>query len=106
MTLSFSRPAAVVAAALLLGCAGCDRTTRGNPGKDDRHRAQTTQEGGSTSVTGDAGKSENFGDTRAKKESSGVSPSQSPTGLSKDAAAGQSAPVTPQAPAERATPKK
>jgi hypothetical protein len=88
----------VLIAALLVVATGCSRTTRSNPEEQERQRAQTKTQG-------DAGKSENFGDTRAQKESTGVSPSESPTGRSKDAKAGQSAPVTPQVPAEPATPK-
>ena len=87
--------AIVLALGFLLAGTLCSRTTRLNP---EGHRAQTT-------TTGDAGKSENFGDTRTSKETTGVSPSESPTGRSKDAKPGQAAPVTPQVPAEPAAPK-
>jgi hypothetical protein len=88
-----------LAVAFLALAAGCSRTTRSNPEEDEKRRAQTTTQGS-------AGTSEAFGDSRATKESTGVSPSESPTGLSKDAKAGESAPVVPQAPAEPTTPKK
>jgi hypothetical protein len=86
-----------LAASIMVWAAGCSRTTRTNP-----EQAQTTQEGGSTSVKGAAGKSENFGDTRAAKKNTGASPSESPTGSSRDAEPGKAPPVTPQTPAEPA----
>ena len=95
---------AAVAVSLMVSVMGCNRNTRTNPGQAEQDRAQTTREGGSTSVTGEAGKSENFGDTQTKTQKTGASPSTSPTGLSRDAEAGKAAPVTPQAPAEP-TPK-
>lgn len=57
-------------------------------------------------MKGDAGKSENFGDTQSTKESTGVSPGESPTGLSKDATPGKAPSVTPQVPDEPASAQK
>ena len=68
-------------AALLL--AGCGRQTRGNADAQE-NRAAAPAEGGATSTAGSAGESKNFGDTRAKTEVDGRSPSASPTGLSQD----------------------
>lgn len=76
-------------AALIVGSAGCNRQTRGNADAENRSRAASPQEGGATSTAGSAGESKNFGDTRAKQQQDGTSPSASPTGLSKDAKAGQ-----------------
>lgn len=62
---------------------GCGRQTRGNADADE-NRATTPADGGATSTAGSAGESKNFGDTRAKTEVEGRSPSASPTGLSQD----------------------
>lgn len=66
----------LLAAAVLLCAAGCNRGTRGNDA-DSRPRAPGT-----------ADDPKNFGDTRAKAIEDGQSPSASPTGLSKDAKPG------------------
>jgi hypothetical protein len=68
--------------------AGCNRQTRGNADAENRSRASTPAEGGASSTAGSAGQAKNFGDTRAKTQEDGTSPSASPTGLSKDAKAG------------------
>jgi hypothetical protein len=80
-------PLAVMICALL--ASGCGRQSRGNADAYDQSRAATPSEGGSTSTVGSAGESKNYGDTRAKTEVDGRSPSASPTGLSQDAKAGQ-----------------
>jgi hypothetical protein len=67
--------------------AGCNRQTRGNADADNQSRASAPPDGGS-STAGSAGQAKNFGDTRAKTQQDGTSPSASPTGLSKDAKAG------------------
>jgi hypothetical protein len=84
-------------AAVVLACvAGCNRQTRGNDDAANQSRAATPAEGGATATSGSAGESKSFGDTNAKARADGVSPSASPTGLSKDTAANQPAPpVTP-----------
>ena len=79
---------ATVLAALLIGGTGCNRQTRGNADADNRSRAASPEEGGATSTAGAAGESKNFGDTQAKQQQDGASPSASPTGLSKDAKPG------------------
>ena len=75
-------------AALLLAGSGCNRQTRGNADAENRSRAASPQEGGATSTAGSAGESKNFGDTQAKQQQEGHSPSASPTGLSQDAKPG------------------
>ena len=82
-------------ASLVLTC-GCGKT-RGNADVD-KTRAATPQEGGGTLTQGSAGDAKNFGDTRATKQQTGVTPSESPTGWSKDAKAGEIAPATPPSP--------
>jgi hypothetical protein len=70
-----------LALALLLG--GCGGQSRGNADAIE-NRAATPAEGGATSTAGSAGQSKNFGDTRAKAQQDGQSPSASPTGVSTD----------------------
>ena len=67
---------------------GCGRQSRGSADAYDESRAAKPSEGGATSTSGSAGESKNYGDTRARTEVEGRSPSASPTGLSKDAKAG------------------
>lgn len=86
--------AAASLASLVLTC-GCGKT-RGNADVD-KTRAATPQEGGATLTQGSAGDAKNFGDTRATTQQTGVTPSESPTGWSKDAKAGAIAPATPPA---------
>lgn len=74
----------VVASMGVAFTAGCDRQTRSNPA-DERNRAATPAEGGGTLTQGSAGDRKNFGDTRTTTETTGKSPSASPTGLSRDA---------------------
>jgi hypothetical protein len=76
-------------AALIVGGTGCNRQTRGNADANAQSRAASPQEGGATSTAGSAGESKNFGNTRAKQEQDGKSPSASPSGVSKDAEPGQ-----------------
>ena len=86
MKTTFSRaafPLIFVMAGLALS--GCGRQSRGNADAMDQSRAASPAEGGATSTAGSAGESKNFGDTRAKTEVDGRSPSASPTGLSQDA---------------------
>ena len=71
----------LVISVLLLS--GCGRQTRGNADAQE-NRAAAPTDGGATSTAGSAGESKNFGDTRAKTEVDGRSPSASPTGLSQD----------------------
>ena len=75
----------LLAAALVT--AGCGGQSRGNADAYEKNRAATPAEGGSTSTAGSAGESKNFGDTRAKAQEDGRSPSASPTGLSQDTSA-------------------
>src|SRR5688572_21031866 len=70
-----------------LATSGCGRQSRGNADAENQSRAATPAEGGGTSTAGSAGESKNYGDTRAKTEVDGRSPSASPTGLSQDATA-------------------
>jgi hypothetical protein len=74
----------IVCVILMTMGAGCNRQSRGN---SDANRAASPAEGGATSTAGSAGESKNFGDTRAKTDTDGQSPSASPTGRSKDTSA-------------------
>ena len=76
--------AALLATLIVTGCGG---QSRGDADAYDKNRAASPAEGGATSTAGSAGESKNFGDTRAKTEVDGRSPSASPTGLSQDATA-------------------
>jgi hypothetical protein len=75
----------VAALLVTLAVNGCGGQSRGDADAYDKNRAASPAEGGGTSTTGSAGESKNFGDTRAKTEVDGRSPSASPTGLSQDA---------------------
>ena len=79
----FSSSLCTTAALAVLLTTGCGRQTRGNADAYE-NRAATPAEGGATSTAGSAGESKNYGDTRAKTEVDGRSPSASPTGLSQD----------------------
>ena len=83
-----TKPSLSFAAAVLalagLSLSGCGGQTRGNADANE-NRAATPAEGGATSTAGSAAESKNYGDTRAKAELDGRSPSASPTGLSQDA---------------------
>jgi hypothetical protein len=74
--------AAGLAAALVF--TGCNRQTRGSADANEQSRAASPSEAGGTSTAASAGQSKNFGDTAAKKEQDGSSPSASPTGVSQD----------------------
>jgi hypothetical protein len=78
--------APVACVILVIAGVGCNRGSRAN---SDANRAASPAEGGATSTAGSAGESKNFGDTRAKTEIDGQSPSASPTGRSKDISAKQ-----------------
>jgi hypothetical protein len=80
-------PSVAALSALVVALSGCGGQTRGNADAE-ANRAKTPAEGGATSTAGSAGESKSFGDTRAKTQEDGASPSASPTGLSKDAKAG------------------
>src|SRR3954468_19089582 len=84
----------LAAAVVVLVFAGCNRQTRGNADADQQSRAATPREGGATSTAGSAGDRKNFGDTHAKAQQDGQSPSASPTGWSKDAKAGDTGGAT------------
>jgi hypothetical protein len=82
---------------LAIALSGCGRQTRGSADAHDQSRAASPAEGGATSTQGSAGDSTSFGDTRSKTQQDGVSPSASPTGMSKDV-------VSPKQPAPPVTP--
>jgi hypothetical protein len=84
----------LAAAVVVLVLAGCNRQTRGNADANQQSRAATPREGGATSTAGSAGDPKNFGDTRAKTQEDGQSPSASPTGWSKDAKPGDTGGAT------------
>ena len=73
-------------AAVAFALAGCGGQSRGNADAQE-NRAATPAEGGATSTAGSAAEAKNYGDTQAKTEVDGRSPSASPTGLSQDASA-------------------
>ena len=80
-------PLVLVLAVVGLAASGCGGQSRGNADAQEETRAAKPSEGGATSTAGSAGESKNYGDTRAKTEVDGRSPSASPTGLSQDATA-------------------
>jgi hypothetical protein len=80
---TFLSPFALLASLALLVGAGCGGQSRGNADAQE-NRAASPAEGGATSTTGSAAESKNYGDTRAKTEKDGRSPSASPSGLSQD----------------------
>jgi hypothetical protein len=73
----------LVCSAVLATAPGCNRQSRGNADAN-ANRAASPAEGGGTSTQASAGDPKNFGDTQAKAQTDGRSPSASPTGRSQD----------------------